>query len=103
MEIRLQAWFCHAGTVGPRRVCLGLTCVVADEGLALAGRPNGPCCQLALHALRNMPTNNQLKSINSTGAGSTSRMLIGKWGRLHAVRSVLGFAATLIFLWASMS
>ena len=50
-----------------------------------------------------MPTNNQLKAINSAGAGSKSRMLIEQWGRLHAVRSVLGFAATLTFLWASMS
>jgi hypothetical protein len=50
-----------------------------------------------------MPTNNQLKAINSAAAGSKSRMLIEKWGTLHAVRSVLGFAATLIFLWASVS
>lgn len=50
-----------------------------------------------------MPTNKQLKAINSAGAGSKSRMLIEQWGRLHAIRSVLGFAATLIFLWASMS
>jgi anthrone oxygenase-like protein len=50
-----------------------------------------------------MPTNNEIKAINSAGAGSRSRMLIEKWGTLHAVRPGLGFAATLIFLWASMS
>ena len=49
-----------------------------------------------------MPINNQLKAINSAGAGSKSRMLVERWGRLHAVRSALGFAATLVFLWASM-
>ena len=49
-----------------------------------------------------MPINNQLKAINSASAGSRSRMLIEQWGRLHAARSVLGFAATFIFLWASM-
>lgn len=50
-----------------------------------------------------MPTNKQLKAINSADAGSKSRMLIEKWGRLHAVRSALGFAATLVFLEASMN
>jgi len=48
------------------------------------------------------PVNRQLKRINSASAGSESRMLIEKWGRLHAIRSVFGFAATLVFLWASM-
>jgi len=50
-----------------------------------------------------VPTNNQLKSINPSNAGPTSRALIEQWGTLHAVRSALGFAATLMFLWASMS
>jgi Domain of unknown function (DUF1772) len=50
-----------------------------------------------------MPTNKQLQAINSAGAGSRSRMLIEQWGKLHAVRSALGFAAMLIFLWASLS
>jgi hypothetical protein len=50
-----------------------------------------------------MPTNRQLKAIDPTSAGWTSRALIEQWGRLHAVRSALGFAATLIFLRASMS
>ncbi len=49
-----------------------------------------------------MPTNNQLMAINPANASSTSRALIEKWGRLHAVRTALGFAATLTFLWASM-
>jgi Domain of unknown function (DUF1772) len=36
-------------------------------------------------------------------AGRDSRALIEKWAALHAGRTALGFAATLIFLWASMS
>jgi len=31
-----------------------------------------------------------------------SRQLIEKWSRLHTVRTALGFAATIIFLWASL-
>jgi hypothetical protein len=50
-----------------------------------------------------MPINRQLKDTNSASAGSKSRMLVEQWGKLHAVRSALGLAATLIFLWASMS
>ena len=50
-----------------------------------------------------MPANRQLKAIDPASAGSTSRTLIERWGRLHAVRSALGVAATLIFLWASIS
>jgi hypothetical protein len=36
-------------------------------------------------------------------AGRDSRALIVKWAALHSGRTALGFAATLIFLWASMS
>jgi Domain of unknown function (DUF1772) len=36
-------------------------------------------------------------------AGPDSRALIEKWATLHAGRTALGFAATLIFLWASMN
>ena len=35
-------------------------------------------------------------------AGPDSRALIQKWATLHAGRTVLGFAATVIYLWASM-
>ena len=33
-------------------------------------------------------------------AGPQSRALIVKWGGLHAVRTALGIAATLAYLWA---
>lgn len=49
-----------------------------------------------------MPTNHSLMAINPAKAGSETRALIEKWGTLHAVRTALGFAATLVFLWASL-
>ncbi len=50
-----------------------------------------------------MPTNKILMATEPTNAGPESRALIKKWAALHAGRTALGFAATLIFLWASMS
>jgi uncharacterized membrane protein len=49
-----------------------------------------------------MPVNNKLAAIDPAGAGPDSRRLIEQWARLHAVRTALGFAATLVFLWASL-
>jgi hypothetical protein len=50
-----------------------------------------------------MPTNRILMATEPASAGPDSRALIEKWVALHAGRTALGFAATLIFLWASMS
>jgi len=49
-----------------------------------------------------MPINNALLALDRTGGGSRSRDLIEKWGRLHAGRTALGVAATLLFLAASL-
>ncbi len=49
-----------------------------------------------------MPTNHLLNDIAPGDAGETSRALIEKWGRLHAVRTALGATATALFLWASL-
>jgi anthrone oxygenase-like protein len=46
-----------------------------------------------------MPTNRALKAIAENDAGAQSRALIVKWGGLHAVRTSLGIAATLAYLW----
>jgi len=50
-----------------------------------------------------MPTNNRLMAIEPAAAGPESRALIERWGSLHAVRTALGLAASLAFLWASLS
>jgi len=47
-----------------------------------------------------MPTNRRLNATANESADSTSRVMIETWGRLHAVRSGLGMAAALAYLWA---
>lgn len=49
------------------------------------------------------PVNSRLMAMNAEDAGLESRRMIEQWGRLHAVRSALGAAATALFLWASLS
>lgn len=49
-----------------------------------------------------MPTNSMLMATDPAAAGTDSRRLIEKWAKLHAVRTSLGFVATLVFLWASL-
>ncbi len=50
-----------------------------------------------------MPTNNRLMAIDPASAGTESRAMIRRWGALHALRTALGFAASLAFLWASLT
>jgi Domain of unknown function (DUF1772) len=47
-----------------------------------------------------MPTNNRLKAIAESDAGPSSRAMLETWARLHAVRTILGVAATSAYLWA---
>ena len=46
-----------------------------------------------------MPVNRRLKTAD-VGQGEI-RSSVERWGRLHAVRSALGLAATLLYLWAA--
>ncbi len=47
-----------------------------------------------------MPTNHKLKAIAENDAGPASRALLETWARLHAIRTMLGSAATVAYLWA---
>lgn len=47
-----------------------------------------------------MPTNHKLKAIAEGDAGPASRAMLETWGRLHAVRTALGTAATAAYVWA---
>lgn len=47
-----------------------------------------------------MPTNRMLQSTSLENAGEVTRGLMAQWGRLHAVRTVLGLASVAVYLWA---
>ncbi len=47
-----------------------------------------------------MPVNKILEVTPADAANGQTRALIVKWGTLHAGRSALGLAATLVYLWA---
>ena len=47
-----------------------------------------------------MPTNRMLDATPPENANDVTRNLIKQWGRLHAVRSALGLAAVVAYLWA---
>jgi len=70
------------------------------DGLWLAGAivlmANWPFTLLVI-----MPTNLRLMATAPDSADAATRTLLERWGRLHAVRSVLGAIATLLFLMAA--
>lgn len=47
-----------------------------------------------------LPVNKRLDATPADAAGPQTRQAIELWGTLHAVRSALGVAATLAYLWA---
>ena len=49
-----------------------------------------------------MPTNLRLMATAPESADAVTRSLLERWGRLHAVRSVLGAIATVLFLVAAL-
>jgi hypothetical protein len=47
------------------------------------------------------PTNNRLLDPRRDPRSAETRELLESWGRLHAVRSVLGLLASVLFIWAA--
>jgi hypothetical protein len=50
-----------------------------------------------------MPTNSKLMAIEPATAGPESRAMIEAWGSLHRIRTALGIAASVAFLWGSIA
>ena len=50
-----------------------------------------------------MPTNKQLLDPERERASEETRMLLEKWGRLHAVRSVSSFAASILYVYLGVT
>jgi hypothetical protein len=46
-----------------------------------------------------MPTNHTLLEAGRDLSSPETRILLEKWGRLHAVRSILSLLASLVFIW----
>jgi hypothetical protein len=46
-----------------------------------------------------MPTNHQLLAPDRNTASAETHQLLVRWGRLHAVRTVLSLVGTVIYLW----
>ena len=71
------------------------------DGLWLAGAvvlvANWPYTLLGI-----MPTNRRLIATAPDSADAATRSLLEQWGRLHALRSVLGAIATVLFLVAAL-
>jgi hypothetical protein len=74
----LLAWY----QTGETRFLYGALLLVA----------NWPWTLLAI-----MPTNNKLMAMEPSDNDPKIRALVQRWGRLHAVRSGLGLAATVLF------
>jgi hypothetical protein len=79
----LLAWW----RIGDWRWLLGAAVLVANWPYTLIGIA---------------PTNRRLMTTELASAGPESRALIERWAVLHAGRTALGLAATLIFLSASL-
>jgi hypothetical protein len=49
-----------------------------------------------------LPTNNRLMRMDVSSPAPETRALVLSWGKLHAVRSLLGALATISFVWAAL-
>jgi uncharacterized membrane protein len=50
-----------------------------------------------------MPTNQKLLAPGRDLGSAETRTLLDRWGRLHAVRTALSIAATVLYLWRALA
>lgn len=48
-----------------------------------------------------LPLNRRLQAIPADAAGAASREMLGRWNRLHAVRTILSGLAVIAYLWTA--
>src|SRR5438094_8700789 len=101
METELRARLRHASKPALAAALFGLLAFwLTRDWRALVGAglmfSNWPYTLLVI-----LPLNKRIAATPPDAAGGATRALIQTWGRLHAGRSALGLAATLVFVWAS--
>ena len=88
---------------------VSLAVVAALGGLARGLLGGGPVWYVAaalifsvipFTAIVVLPTNNLLLAPGRDLASAETQRLLERWGRLHAVRSVLSLVASVLFVWA---
>lgn len=55
---------------------------------------------LPLTAIFIVPTNRRLLAVNAVESSTEATALLTRWGKLHAVRTVLGLVPFVLFVWA---
>jgi len=76
---------------------VGAWAVARDRWVLAAGLALGAVVPFTLLVI--LPTNRRLLEPTLDRASAEAGALLRRWGRLHAVRSVLSAAAFLLFLW----
>ena len=102
MEAELRARQGDAGE--PRPDLRRYRCLLAAFHLTAKWSDGGRCALIPARwtwtPIVIMPVNRVLEATPVDAANAETRALIEKWGTLHAGRTALGFAATLVYLWA---
>lgn len=89
MQASLALLSCVAGVV--------VWLMEASTGWLLAGLLIGAVVPVTLVVI--MPTNHKLLAPGRDLGTAETRGLLERWGRLHAVRTALSLAATVLFIW----